>query len=128
MFSFDDREHTLKAAFAQRIQGRDDIRMESTRLNMGDVVIQKTDTSPLIVVERKQVFDLMSSLFDGRLAEQCSRMRQWQAEQTEGDVWMVMIVEGAVLPKQFRGTHDPDVRFRHTQSRMHAMHAPLEPS
>jgi hypothetical protein len=65
------------------------------------------------VVERKQVRDLMSSLFDGRLAEQCARMRQWQAER-EGTtpVWIVLVVEGTAGANTFRVASDPDAKFR----------------
>ena len=108
--TFDDREHAVRAAFAGRIQGREDVVVECRRLEMGDVHIQCG--SPLIVVERKQVSDLMSSLFDGRLAEQCSRMRQWQSEQATGEVWTVVIVEGCAGPETFRAK-DPDAKFRH---------------
>lgn len=93
-------------------------------LAMGDVVIRSatdddTATSqgpPLvIVVERKKVADLMASLFDGRLAEQCHRMRAWQAEQ-EGIgpvVWTVVAVEGVATPFVWSGAPDPDARFRY---------------
>jgi ERCC4-type nuclease len=112
-FIFDDREHAAKVAFAARIKGRDDIAMESRRLDMGDIIIQDSNAvSPVIIVERKQVADLMNSLFDGRLAEQCSRMQQWKAEHKPGDVWTVIIVEGCASVDTFRASN-PDNRFRH---------------
>jgi ERCC4-type nuclease len=117
-FTFDDREHNLQTAFTKRIQGRTDLHMECKRLNMGDVIIEK-EGGPLIIIERKQVNDLMCSLFDGRLAEQCSRMRQWQAEQASGDIWVVVIVEGIANVDQFRNAADPDSKFRHTQNDTH---------
>ena len=118
--AFDDREHTLYAAFTKRTTERTDIVVESRRLDMGDVLIQKTTTEqgtregPVIIVERKQVHDTMNSLFDGRLAEQCSRMRQYQLEQSAGEVWIIVVVEGTASPEQFRGTN-PDGKFRHIQ-------------
>ena len=118
--AFDDREHTLYAAFTKRTTQRADIVAESRRLDMGDVLIQKTTPDkgtregPVIIVERKQVHDMMNSLFDGRLAEQCSRMRQYQLEQSAGEVWIVLVVEGTASPGQFRGTN-PDGKFRHVQ-------------
>ena len=121
--TLDDREHGLRRVFALRVEGRSDIRMECRRLDMGDVLIEKTISGPnnalvregpIIVVERKQVMDLMSSLFDGRLAEQCSRMRQYQLEQTAGEVWTVIVVEGVASMENFRN-QDPDAKFRHGQ-------------
>ena len=92
---------------------------------MGDVLIQNGDGSgPLVVVERKQVNDLMNSLFDGRLAEQCSRMRLWQTEQGDGEAWLVVLIEGATDPDQFRAT-DPDARFRHGRVAWHGSRDPL---
>lgn len=120
--TFDDREHSVRSAFAKRIEGRTDVQMECRRLEMGDVLIQNiipdgtTRQGPMIVVERKQVNDLMSSLFDGRLAEQCSRMRQYQIEQTTGDVWIVVVVEGLANADLFRA-QNPDAKFRHSQGR-----------
>ena len=111
--TFDDREHAIKEAFTACIAGREDVQMDSRRLDMGDIIIQPAQsTTPLVVVERKQVTDLMSSLFDGRLAEQCSRMQQWKAEQTVADVWTVLIVEGCAGADTFRATN-PEVRYRH---------------
>jgi hypothetical protein len=65
-FTFDDREDPLLAAFGSRTAGLPDVVVERKRLDMGDVLIQRRDADgrcdgPLIVVERKQVNDLMSS-------------------------------------------------------------------
>ena len=40
---------------------------------------------------------------DGRLAEQCHRLQQWQAEnEGAGSVWIVTIIEGVASPFTFR--------------------------
>ena len=113
-YDFDDREHTLFAAFRARTAGRDDVVATQRRLDMGDVLIRPADGSPPhFVVERKRVDDLMASVFDGRLAEQEHRMRQWQSEQADGAAWLVVVVEGPASPATFRRAPDPDARFRY---------------
>ena len=47
-FTLDDREHALRVAFEQRIQGRDDVRMECRRLDMGDIVIHSERTQSIL--------------------------------------------------------------------------------
>ena len=130
LLTIDDREAALSRAVQERLESRPNplIQVETRRLDMGpgchcvsvtlgwcDVLIRTEETGSVIIVERKQVLDLMSSLFDGRLAEQGTRMRQWQNEQTPGTVWLVWIIEGMASTTTFRAA-DPDARFRHVQN------------
>lgn len=111
-FVFDDRERELIEAFRQRSVNRTDITMTVRRLDMGDVLVQKQDGPP-VVVERKHVADVMSSLYDGRLAEQWTRMRQWQSLQHPSAAWIVIVVEGVADPSSFPTATDPDAKYRH---------------
>ena len=112
VFVFDDRESTLQGAFEVRTKERPDVRIERRRLEMGDVVIGTEQAPVAVIVERKEVTDLMNSLFDGRLAEQCDRMSRWQSEPGNHEVWVVLIIEGVATATTFHAL-DPDVRFRH---------------
>lgn len=47
------------------------IRIEMTNLPVGDYIV-----APETVVERKSIQDLLSSVFDGRLFDQCSRLKE----------------------------------------------------
>ena len=47
------------------------VKVELTNLPIGDYIV-----APETVVERKSVRDLISSVFDGRLFDQCSRLKQ----------------------------------------------------
>src|SRR3990172_11283933 len=47
------------------------IKVEITNLPVGDYIV-----APEIVVERKSIRDLISSIFDGRLFDQCNRLRE----------------------------------------------------
>ena len=148
--TFDDRETDLVEAFRVRTADRPDVHMTVERLAMGDVVIRSSPQSAadddghgasstaaaeggpptVIVVERKKVADLMASLFDGRLAEQCHRMRTWQAEQ-EGIgpvVWTVVAVEGVATPLVWGGSPDPDARFRHFAKLLLQLHLDAAPA
>lgn len=102
----DDREAALHRAVTERAAGRDDVAVQDTRerLDLGDALI--VGDAATIVVERKAVADLMSSLYDGRLAEQGERLRTWQAEQPPGAAYVVLVVEGApsagLAPERYR--------------------------
>lgn len=150
--TFDDRELDLVDAFRLHLTGSraERIEMKVERLNLpadgsvgrmhrreppappplGDVVIRdaaETD-GPLVVVERKRVDDLMNSLFDGRLAEQCLRMRTWQAERDGECVWTVMIIEGVASPFVWGRSPDPEARFHHFCKVMVQMSLEAQPS
>jgi hypothetical protein len=115
-FVFDDRETVLAAAFRARAEGRADVDVVQRRLDLGDVLLDDVaEGGTVVLVERKQVRDLMASFFDGRLAEQCGRMRQWQDDQPPGTAWLAIIVEGIATPATFgrAGGAPDDVRYRH---------------
>ncbi len=60
------------------------VNIEVTTLPVGDYIV-----APEIVVERKSIRDLISSIFDGRLFDQCNRLREHFAHPVilmEGDV------------------------------------------
>ena len=47
------------------------INLEIKTLSIGDYIV-----APETIVERKSISDLVSSVFDGRLFDQCNRMRE----------------------------------------------------
>lgn len=47
------------------------INLEMKQLSVGDYIV-----APETVVERKNIHDLLSSIFDGRLFDQCSRLKE----------------------------------------------------
>ena len=60
------------------------VNVELKTLPIGDYIV-----SPETVVERKSIHDLMSSIFDGRLFDQCNRLKdhfQFPIILLEGDV------------------------------------------
>src|SRR5713226_10423071 len=47
------------------------VKVEMTNLPVGDYIV-----APETVVERKSVYDFISSVFDGRLFDQCNRLKE----------------------------------------------------
>lgn len=94
---FDDRERALFAAFSA-LPGPllEPFCTSRERLALGDIHIH--DEALEIIVERKRVDDLMASLFDGRLAEQSQRLRQWQNNR-------------GVIDRTLRNTNGMDCRW-----------------
>jgi ERCC4-type nuclease len=112
-FVFDDREDKLHRTFIDECATRKSpnptgIRCE--RLVLGDIIIYQKGVI-WAVIERKRFDDLISSRFDGRLAEQTIRLRQWQ---TETGVWLIVIIEGMpdASGKSFRVASEPLTRYR----------------
>lgn len=64
----DDREKKSGIPDLLRAIG---MNLEVKKLDVGDYIV-----APETVVERKSIRDLMSSIFDGRLFDQCSRLRE----------------------------------------------------
>jgi DNA excision repair protein ERCC-4 len=48
------------------------VKIEMTNLAVGDYIV-----APETVVERKSVYDFISSVFDGRLFDQCNRLKEY---------------------------------------------------
>lgn len=113
-FVFDDREETLYQSFqnecASRINTTPPFTMRRERLVLGDVIVHQ-EGLVWATIERKRFDDLVSSRFDGRLAEQTDRLRQWQSET---GAWVIVIVEGMpdALGKSFGGAPHPLTRYR----------------
>ena len=58
------------------------INLEIKTLSIGDYIV-----APETIVERKSISDLVSSVFDGRLFDQCNRMK-------ENFQFPIIIIEG----------------------------------
>lgn len=121
----DDREVALAAALdevlrtlssipgGQRAKGPPPLQHRRERLALGDVLLRQDDGARAgsiitILVERKTQADLLASVTDGRLVEQCHRMEGWQAQGVEDgggateERWIVLLVEdgGCDEPRQ----------------------------
>ena len=71
----DNREHTLiklLKALSNDYKFTDTI--EISKLDIGDIVIQSDEGEELLILERKNIADLASSIRDGRYAEQSYRL------------------------------------------------------
>ena len=61
--------------------------VEMKTLPIGDYIV-----APETIIERKSIKDLMASVFDGRLYDQCTRLKEQEAKITE------MMKSGATPP------------------------------
>ena len=78
MFNFiiDTRETLLKTHFSNKFNNQNEknnINFQINQLDLGDVVILNEQT-PIMVIERKTICDLCSSIRDGRHKEQKLRL------------------------------------------------------
>ena len=77
---FDEREHSLyeKSSFIHSMEENKtiskEIEMSKKVLPLGDVLIQTNDDNDILLIERKSLSDLMSSIRDGRYEELSYRL------------------------------------------------------
>jgi ERCC4-type nuclease len=65
----DNRENSLY----EKIKTADST-VEKRQLNLGDIILEKEDGSPFLIIERKAIPDLLASIKDGRYEEQSFRL------------------------------------------------------
>jgi len=112
-FTFDDRERDLRDEFVRVVEETKNNTVENIslkRLNLADILIEPIHPGGAVLVERKRVDDLMASLFDGRLVEQCRRLK---GARSENGVRTVLIIEGVAAPRTFARCQHPEIRYRH---------------
>lgn len=112
-FTFDDRERDLRDEFVRVVEETKNNTVENIslkRLNLADILIEPIQPGGAVLVERKRVDDLMASLFDGRLVEQCRRLK---GARSENGVRTVLIIEGVATPRTFARCQHPEIRYRH---------------
>ena len=68
----DDREIHLYEKLIPIVQDKEIITKKT--LPLGDILINKDDNSELLLIERKTITDLLSSIKDGRYEEQSYRL------------------------------------------------------
>jgi len=74
-----------------------DINIDAVPLEIGDIIIEKTsDSSPIVIIERKSLSDLASSIKDGRYEEQSHRLSNSTNHANHN---IVYLVEGAMKSK-----------------------------
>ena len=61
------------------------IEIESKQLDLGDLIVCDDDNNELLIIERKTLTDLASSIRDGRYSEQSYRLNKAQRYKTGGD-------------------------------------------
>jgi ERCC4-type nuclease len=69
----DCREKALIELFKKE---HNDLKMESTAIPLGDILIRKESGEDMMLFERKTINDLLSSIADGRYEEQSYRLQQ----------------------------------------------------
>lgn len=88
----DYRERYFTQHLPQILKDEKDIICKSTNLQLGDFVL-KRDNSPDIIIERKTITDLFSSLRDSRYREQKIRLL---SHRNESNCIVVYILEGHI--------------------------------
>lgn len=89
----DTREHDLIEILRSKIDDHPHIELQIAHLDLGDIEIHYKDEK-LLIWERKTFSDLLSSLKDGRYAEQCHRLlHEYDAKK------VVYLIEG-ILSQQ----------------------------
>ena len=73
VLSVDVREIKLLDILKQKLQGNQKIELQEKALSVGDIVIESKGSVSL-VIERKSISDLASSICDGRYTEQSYRL------------------------------------------------------
>jgi len=68
------------------------IEIEVERLDIGDIII-KSDEKELLIIERKSINDLMSSIKDGRFKEQSMRLNAYNHHNHN----IVYLIEGSLI-------------------------------
>ena len=75
------------------------ITIETCQLSVGDIIIQDDDDTELLVIERKSVKDLASSITDGRYTEQSFRLNSYNLHNHN----IIYLVEGSIFNFNSRG-------------------------
>ena len=70
LIKVDTRESDLHLECLQRTCGNQNIKIQSEMLPLGDVIFYNDQGDELVIVERKTLYDLASSIKDGRYKEQ----------------------------------------------------------
>ena len=74
LIKIDSREDALKAECIIRMGPYRNIQIESESLHLGDAIIYDENGEEKVIIERKTLNDLASSIKDGRYAEQSFRL------------------------------------------------------
>ena len=101
LIKIDAREEALKAECIMRMGTYRDIQIESESLHLGDAIIYDENGEEKVIIERKTLNDLASSIKDGRYAEQSFRLNGCSLENHH----IYYLVEGNLLsynPKKSR--------------------------
>ena len=72
----DNRENPLyeKCSTILKISKNEDLILSKEVLSIGDILIQTNEGKDIILIERKSIQDLLSSIKDGRYEEQSHRL------------------------------------------------------
>ena len=73
-----------------------DIPIDAVPLEIGDIIIEKSDSTPSVIIERKSLSDLASSIKDGRYEEQSHRLSNSTNHANHN---IVYLVEGTMKSK-----------------------------
>lgn len=76
LIKIDTRESDLHLECLQRTCNNDNIRIESEMLPLGDIILYNDNGDELVIIERKTLYDLASSIKDGRYKEQSYRLHE----------------------------------------------------
>lgn len=101
LIKIDSREEALKVECIMRMGPYRNIQIESESLHLGDAIIYDEKGEEKVIIERKTLNDLASSIKDGRYAEQSFRLNGCSLENHH----IYYLVEGNLLsynPKKSR--------------------------
>ena len=76
LIKIDTREKDLHLECLQRTCNNENIRIESEMLPLGDIILYNDNGNELVIIERKTLYDLASSIKDGRYKEQGYRLNE----------------------------------------------------
>jgi len=89
----DNREHTLiKLLKALSKNYKYQVEIEVAKMDVGDVAIHNDDGEELLILERKNLADLASSIKDGRYAEQSYRLNGYSLQNHN----IIYLIEGNI--------------------------------
>ncbi len=85
----------------QTIDNYKKINIESKSLDLGDIIVKDDDDNDKLIIERKTISDLISSISDGRYNEQSFRLNGIEHENHN----IIYLIEGALKKSYFTKTN-----------------------
>jgi len=96
IIKIDYREYDLLEYFASK-EPCDMVKIQKENLSIGDIIISDDNNNDILIIERKTITDLASSIYDGRYKEQSFRLQNSEIHNHN----IVYLIEGSLDKKLY---------------------------